>query len=446
VILRRTLPVTPGSSRPASPQIQAAFENAERAFQMPPPASAQGGHEAPLGLWRALGLALLGGLVLNLMPCVLPVLALKAMALMQSPEPQDSHRRHGMYYGVGVVGTTLALGAVVMAIRAAGHSVGWGFQFQEPLFIATVAMGLLLFAASCFGLFEISHGVDAVAQAHHRASGSRRSLLEGVLAVLVATPCSAPFLGTAVAFALAQPNPVVALIFGAIGVGLAAPFVALAFVPALGHFVPRPGPWMAHLKVLLGFCLLGTCVWLVWLFGRARGVDDGAILLGLMLLGALGAWGIGLWSAPAPGRLPPALGAYVVLLALLGHQTLGGRGDGREQAPLVAPFSEALVAAELQAGRPVLVDFTADWCITCKFNELHVLSSPVVQKALADRHVTVLRADFTRRDGALLAVLMRHGRAGVPMYLLYSPTAADKPLLLPELLTISTLTAALQTL
>ena len=203
---------------------------------------------------------------------------------------------------------------------------------------------------------------------------------------------------------------------------------------------------MAHLKVLLGFCLLATCIWLVWLFGRARGVDDGAILMGIMLLAALGAWAIGLGSAMAPARLAPALGVWLVALAVLGHQTLGNRTDGRQQAPLLAPFSEALVAAELQAGRPVLVDFTADWCITCKYNELHVLSSPVVQQALAARRVTVLRADFTRRDGELLAVLMRHGRAGVPMYLLYTPTAPDKPLLLPELLTINTLTAALNAL
>lgn len=441
VHLRRTLPITVGSAQMASEQVQAAFVAADVPVHDDEPQGSD--HEAPIHLGEALALALMGGLVLNLMPCVLPVLALKAMALMQASRNRRDQRRHGLFYGLGVVGTTLSLGAVVMAIRAAGHSVGWGFQFQEPLFIAAIAVGLLLFALSSFGLFEVVHGVDAVAQAHHRAQGIRRSVLEGMLAVLVATPCSAPFLGTAVAFALAQPNYVVALIFGTIGAGLAAPFVLLAMVPALGRFVPRPGPWMGHLKTLMGFGLLTTCVWLVWLFGRARGVDDAATLLFVMVAASLGAWVIGLLSARAPGRLAPLLAVWMVVLGVAGRTVLGASKPASGQVAAAAPFSRALVAAELQAGRPVFVDFTADWCITCSYNERHVLTDAAVQAALAAHHVTVLRADFTRRDPEILSVLMSHGRAGVPMYLLYSPTEAEKPLLLPELLTVKTLTAAL---
>lgn len=444
VHLRRTLPLTPPVAQEAPAAVRAAL-TAEQPAHTDTAQDIEGSdHEAPVHLAQALGLALCGGLVLNLMPCVLPVLALKAMALMQASRSRREQRRHGLFYGLGVVGTTLALGLVVMAIRAAGHSVGWGFQFQEPLFIAAVALGLLLFALSSFGLFEVVHGVDAVAQAHDRARGIRRSLLEGILAVLVATPCSAPFLGTAVAFALAQPDWVIALIFATIGAGLAAPFVLLAWVPGLGKFVPRPGPWMGHLKVCVGFGLLITCVWLVWLFGRARGVDDVAVLLLLMVGAAAGAWIIGLVSARAPGRLAPLLLVWVLALGWLGRMVLGPTLPAAHVAPAaLAPFSPAVVAAELQAGRPVLVDFTADWCITCSYNERHVLADAEVQRALADHHVTVLRADFTRRDPEILRVLMSHGRAGVPMYLLYSPTEADKPLLLPELLTVKTLTAAL---
>lgn len=443
VTLRRTWPIT-HTAQESSQEQQDALAHANDAFTGL--SSAQdAGHSADISLWRALALAFVGGLLLNLMPCVLPVLALKAMALTQMHHSRAVNRSHALGYGAGVVGSTLALGCAVMAIRAAGHSVGWGFQFQEPLFIAMVAVFLLLFATSCFGLFEVSHGVNAVAQAHDRASGLRRSVLEGVLAVLVATPCSAPFLGTAVAFALAQADVVIALVFIVIGAGLAAPFVLLVFVPTLGRFVPRPGAWMLHLKTVLGFCLLGTCIWLVWLFGRSRGVDDGALLLALMLVAALGAWAIGLYSASNPTRLLPSMAVWVILLAWAGRTVLQP-GSSAVPAPVLAPFSDDQVAAELQAGRPVLVDFTADWCITCKYNEHHVLSSPEVQQALTRHHVTVLKADFTRRDNALLAVLLRHGRAGVPMYLLYSPNAPDQPLLLPELLHTELLVTALENL
>jgi thiol:disulfide interchange protein DsbD len=392
-----------------------------------------------LGLAQALLLALLGGLVLNLMPCVLPVLALKAVAIAEL-----AHRRrgdalaHGLAYLAGVLASMAALAAVVVALRAAGTAVGWGFQFQEPLFVATVASVLVVFAINLFGVFEIGVDTGRLAVLGAQAAGSRRSFFDGLLAVVLATPCSAPFLGTAVGFAFAGDAPVIFAVFLAIGAGLALPFLLLAAQPGLARWLPRSGAWMLKLRAGLGFALLATIVWLLWIVGRSAGTDAMAGLLSWLLALAFATW---LFAALRGGsRLVLHVGGSLATLLLL----VAGAGVVRiEQAAAPsqpeasgAPraYQAAAVAEERRAGRPVFVYFTADWCLTCKVNERVVLADAEVQDTFAREGFAVFEADWTRRDEAIRAELARFGRSGVPLYLLYPAAAGAAPLRLPELL------------
>jgi thiol:disulfide interchange protein/DsbC/DsbD-like thiol-disulfide interchange protein len=408
---------------------------------------------APTGLLQALLLALLGGLVLNVMPCVLPVLAIKVIGMTQHG---NSSKRaialHGLAYTAGVVASMLALGCVVLGLKAVGTTVGWGFQFQEPRFVAVVSCVLVLFALNCFGVFEISTGAgglgDAVAQAH----GLRRSGLDGVLAVVLATPCSAPFLGTAVAYAFTAVWWVNLAIFVAIGLGLALPYVALTLLPGAMRLVPRPGPWMNHVKHLLGFGLLATVVWLVWIVGRFSGVDSVARLLLVLLLGALGAYIFGIVSQRQPQRqglwaialLAAWVAAFVASPTFAPTPPQMAQATAGVQGQSFAPWSDAAVQAALKKGQPVFVDFGADWCITCKYNEQHVLGDPAVVQAFSAANVALLHADWTRRDATILKVLTSFGHAGVPLYLLYNPQQPQgAPKVLPEILTQAKMLEAL---
>jgi thiol:disulfide interchange protein len=402
--------------------------------------------------WQAILLALAGGLILNLMPCVLPVLALKVFAL-----PEIAHRdragviRHGAAYFAGVLATMLALALVVAALRAAGTSVGWGFQFQEPLFVAAISAVLVVFALNLFGVFEIGFDATALAHAGAQATGARRSFFEGLLAVVLATPCSAPFLGTAIGFAFASPAPTIVAIFLAIGVGLAAPFVLVTLVPGLARFVPRSGPWMLHLRAGLGFALLGTCVWLLWIMGRSAGAGAQTALLAYLVVLAAGVWAFGALQRAERTHVARAAGLSIALLAALGLAALPV-AEARPVADAAAPegklggapFSREAVSAALAAGRPVFVYFTADWCLTCKVNEHAVLSDTRIASALAERGFVTLVGDWTRRDESIRAELARFGKAGVPLYLVYSPGAPDRPAVLPELLTVDLFLNALR--
>lgn len=402
----------------------------------------------------ALVLALIGGLILNLMPCVLPVLALKVVGMAQihqQPHPRRGVLMHGLAYTAGVVLSLAALATVVCTLRAAGTAVGWGFQFQEPWFVASVACILVLFALNCFGVFELYVGDAGVGQAAQQAQGLKRSGFDGVLAVVLATPCSAPFLGTAIAFALQQRAWLIYLIFMTIGVGLALPYVVLTAIPQGLKFVPRPGNWMLHLKTLLGFGLLVTAVWLVWIMGRFAGVDGMATLLVVLVLVALCAWIFGRVSEKAPQRSLPYFGLLLAVVA--GINVCGLHGALNAPAADTAAtsgvpqgwqaYSEDAVKAALTRRQAVFVDFTADWCLTCKYNESHVLRDAAIIEGLKNKHVVMLRADWTRRDEAIRVTLSRFGRAGVPMYLLYHPDSPDMPQLLPELLSIGQLRDAI---
>jgi thiol:disulfide interchange protein DsbD len=400
--------------------------------------------------WEAILLALLGGLILNLMPCVLPVLAIKVFGLTALAQHRRSEiRRHGLAYVLGIEVTMLALGATVVALRAAGTAVGWGFQFQEPLFVAAISAVLLVFALNLFGVFEIAIDATSLSRVGQTGGGVRRSFFEGLLAVVLSTPCSAPFLGTAVGFAFAGSAPVIFGIFLAVGLGLASPYLLITWVPAWAKLVPRSGPWMLQLRRGLGFALVGTVVWLLWVIGRSVGVEGMTALLAFLLVVSFATWIFG--ALQAARRTGAALGAALGVGGLAVAGLLALPLEAREAAkPGPAEsmewqaFDASAVQAELARGRPVFVYFTADWCLTCKVNEHLVLADARVQRELERLDVATFKADWTRRDETIRAELARHGRAGVPMYLVYGPRAPLRPELLPELLTVDLFLDALR--
>jgi DsbC/DsbD-like thiol-disulfide interchange protein/cytochrome c biogenesis protein CcdA len=395
---------------------------------------------AALGLGWVLCLAFFGGLLLNLMPCVFPVLALKAYGFVRTVHAGGGRAAgHALAYTVGIVATLLLLAAGVVALRAAGYAVGWGFQFQQPLFVALLTALLLAFALNLFGVYRVGVDAGGLTTAVDASHGAWRSAGEGVLAVVLATPCTAPLLGTAVGFAFAAQAWVVAAVFATVGLGLALPFCLLVLLPGLSQRLPRPGAWMESARQLLGFALLGTAVWLASVVGGLAGVDGLVRLLAFLLAVGGAAWVVG--SFQDGRRRALAFGAAGVLVVLTGVATLRfapaePRASGNAWAPEV-------VAAELRAGRPVFVDFTADWCLTCKYNERTVLSQPSVQEALASTGTHLLVADWTRPDARISAELAARRRAGVPLYLVFSPHRPESPELLPELLTTSRVVEAL---
>ena len=402
----------------------------------------EGGIPGEVAWWRALLFALLGGLILNLMPCVLPVLAIKVFGIA---ERAHADRRdvllNGGAYTLGILATMCALAGVVIALRTAGTAVGWGFQFQEPLFVVAISTLILLFALNLFGVFEI--GLPGRISVSTTATGVRGSFFEGLLVVLLATPCSAPFLGTAVGFAFASSAPVIVGIFLAIGLGLAAPFVAITLVPGLARLLPRSGPWMVHLRAGLGTALLVTLVWLLWVVGRLVGTDGLVLVMGFLLATGVGVWIYGVRQRSNPDGRAPVVAAAVGVLAIAALFALPVEPVARSSSEGTSEsisgarrFDPAAIQAELANGRPVFVYFTADWCLTCKVNERMVLRDARVADALVARNVATFEADWTLRDDSIRAALARFGRAGVPLYLIYDPDHPASPELLPELLTV----------
>lgn len=439
-------------------RIESAEAPAPAAARLSPPPAEPGNGSASPGLLRwlqVLGLALLGGLILNGMPCVLPVLAIKVVAVADLAEKDPREvRLHGVAYGAGVLGSMTLLAAIVVALRAAGHSVGWGFQFQEPLFVAVIAAVLVAFAMNLFGAFEIDFGQGRLAAIGQEAEGARRSFFEGLLAVVLATPCTAPFLGTAVGFAFASHGAGIFAILLAIGLGLASPFLLVSFRPSTARFIPRSGPWMNTLRSGLGFSLLATCVWLLWVLGQSGGVDAVVGTTATLLLLA--------FLLFCFGRLQPLRSAWLGRVTAVGIAgiALGGFNlIGIDRAPSVDPtpeanapatgtgwtrYSEDAVARSLAEGRPAFVVFTADWCLTCKMNEVTVLGRERVQEAFRDADYALFEADWTRRDERIRRKLAEFDRAGVPLYLVYSPDRPEAPRVLSELLTSEEVLAAVE--
>lgn len=387
----------------------------------------------PVALPLLLLSALLGGLLLNVMPCVFPILSLKALSLARAGESEARARAEGLAYTAGVVLACLALGALLLALRAAGEQVGWAFQLQEPLVVAGLLLLAVGIAANLAGVYELA--VPGFAQ----AGSPQGAFATGLLAAFVATPCTGPFMAAAMGAALLLPWPQALTLFAMLGLGLALPFLALAFVPALRRRLPRPGPWMAWFRRTMAGLMGLTALALVWLAGRLAGGGFAlaAVLLAVIALAVL----VLLGRRQRFGRA----GGWPVRLALAGVVAAAALGlPGMVRAPASAsasagvlpsaPFSEAALAAARAQGRPVFVYFTADWCLTCKVNEAAAIERADTRDAFARAGVTVLRGDWTRRDPAITRFLTLHGAAGVPLYLWY-PAGGGQPRQLPQVLT-----------
>ena len=399
-----------------------------------------------LTLVAAIVFALLGGMLLNLMPCVFPVLSVKVLALLQhgGGSANVAHgRRHGLAFGIGVLLSFWSLAGVLFALRAGGDSLGWGFQLQSPPVVALLALLMFALALNLSGVFEIGLSFTRLGGAGSGGSYAD-SLLTGGLAVLVAAPCTAPFMGAALGFALVQPPVIGLLVFTALGVGLALPFMVLASAPQLLTFLPRPGPWLGTLKQLFAFPLYATAVWLLWVLGQQAGVNAIALVLLAMIVLALGAraWAHGVRRGTAPTR---AAGGILMLFAVAASliatrnattpATATTSTSGGTRVQDWQPWSAATVRELRAEGRPVFIDFTAAWCLSCQVNERVALRAASVSKAFAAANVALVRADWTSRDDAITQELASLGRSGVPLYVFYSADPQATPVILPTVLT-----------
>ena len=427
-----------------SPALQAALDANQAAASgaSAPPAPASGLVAALIG-------ALLGGLLLNLMPCVFPVLAIKVLGFTRhagdGAQARAGHRRAALAYTAGVLLSFLALGCLMLALRAAGAQLGWGFQLQSPAVVAALAALFTLLGLNLAGLFEFGMLAPPALSQRQLRHPVANDFLSGVLAVLVASPCTAPFMGASLGLAISLPAAQALLLFGALGLGLALPYLLAGFVPAVARLLPRPGPWMDTLRRLLAFPMFATVAWLVWVLGQQSGIDGAAALLMLLVAGSAVVWALTL-----RGRTRLALGGALAA-GLAGLGLLLGPAVLREAAPAAAqsasagarwqPWSEARVAALQAEGKPVFVDFTAAWCVTCQVNKHGTLSDAQVLADFDTKQVTMLRADWTRRDPAITAALTALGRSGVPVYVLLAP--GQPPRVFSELLSARELREAL---
>jgi thiol:disulfide interchange protein DsbD len=405
--------------------------------------------EGEIGVLLALVFAFIGGLILNLMPCVLPVLAMKAFALSsQAGRDRAEAVRESLAYGIGAVLSFVGLGALLLALRAGGQAIGWGFQLQEPVIVAAFALLMFGVGLNLSGVFEIAAfgGGDLLT----RRGGEAGSFFIGVLAVAVAAPCTAPFMAAALGFALTQPAVISLAVFLALGVGFAAPFVLIGISPALMRALPKPGPWMIRFKQALAFAMYGTAAWLVWVLAQQAGANAVAAVLAAMIAAGFGAWIWGVSRSSSPrGRGIGALVTLMAILAALSFLAVLKSAPAQASSSVNAtgipsePYSAARLASLRAENRAVFVNVTAAWCITCLVNDEAALSSARVHEAFAQRHVAYLVADWTRRDPQITTLLAEHGRSGVPLYLYYAPGATEAKVL-PQILTEGEVLTALE--
>ena len=418
-------PIASASAAVAS-RADASAGNAARSL---PPAT------KPTGLAAVLLLALLGGLILNLMPCVLPVLSLKVIGLAKSGESHAHARRHALWYTLGVLVAFAGIGALVLALRAAGQAAGWGFQLQHPWFVAAMAYLMFAVGLGLSGMYTPGVAVGTHGQKLMMRGGRAGDFLTGVLACVVASPCIAPFMGPALAYAFAAPAVMAMLVFLVLGLGLALPFLLIGFIPALARHLPKPGAWMETFKQVLAFPMYLTAVWLLWVLGKQRGIDATALVLGGMVMLALALWWYerSRWRDLKVGRVLAALLAVAALAPIWGVNRLEPPSRTQTAGEDVLAFSTKRLQQLRADKRVVFVNITADWCVTCKANERGVFSTETFRSALAAHRAAYMVGDWTDVDPKISAFLAEHKAVGVPLYVVYGPDAP--PQVLPTVLT-----------
>ncbi|WP_120966071.1 thioredoxin family protein [Comamonas sp. lk] len=436
---------TPATLATVSPALAAALEANKSAAQ--PATTAGSSTSSSSGLWAALLGGLIGGLILNLMPCVFPVLAIKVLGFAGHGQNRRAQRLGGMAYALGVVLSFMALGALLLGLRAAGQQLGWGFQLQSPVVVALLASLFTLLGLNLAGLFEFGRMLPSSWASAQARNPVVDSFLSGVLAVAIASPCTAPFMGASLGFAIDMPPTQALMVFAALGVGMALPYVLASFVPAVVGWLPRPGAWMETFRRAMAFPMFATVIWLVWVLGHQSGMDAAAALLALLLaLAAL------IWALNLSGQSRVALGIAALLLsAVIAYQAVPlittqapAASEQAQAGERWQPWSADKLQALQAAGQPVFVDFTAAWCVTCQVNKRTTLNNAEVLAAFDARKVQLLRADWTRQDPAITQALQALGRSGVPVYVLYAP--GKTPLVMTELLSKSEVLDALKSL
>ncbi len=425
-----------------SPALAAALRNAGAANAVAPaPASTPS-----LTLIAALFGALLGGLILNLMPCVFPILAIKVVGFTRHAGDRRGHRVAGLAYTAGVIASFAALGGLMLALRSAGEQLGWGFQLQSPGVVAALAALFTLIGLNLAGVFQFGHIMPsrlATLQARHPAGDA---FLSGMLAVAIASPCTAPFMGASLGFAIGMPAAQALLVFIAIGVGMAVPYLAASWVPAVARALPRPGPWMDTFRKVMAFPMFATVAWLVWVLGQQSGIDGAGALLVLLVALSMVAWAFTL-----AGRARTVMASIAIaVLALIAWSTgshiteAAPAAAARAEAGPWQPWQPGRVEQLVDSGRLVFVDFTAAWCVTCQYNKQTTLSREDVLGDFEAKKIAMLRADWTRRDPAITEALAQLGRNGVPVYAFYKK--GQPPVVLSEVLSPAEVRAAIAAL
>ena len=395
---------------------------------------------ADLGLVAALGLAFLGGVILNLMPCVFPVVSIKVLGFVEQARGKPTTlRRHGLAFAAGVLVSFWVVAGILLASRAQGEALGWGYQLQSPPVVVALALLFFVLALNLSGLFEVGTSLQSLTASLRLRNDYADSALSGLVATLVATPCTAPFMGAALGFALTRPAIEAMLVFSALALGMSSPYLLLCFWPALIRRIPRPGRWMETLKQVLAFPLFLTVVWLAWVLGRQAGVDAVARLLAGLTLVAAALWMVGRWRASSElGKRAATIAALVLAVAGCVFAWPANRTADAVAEEVSGPWKrwspDALASARAE-GRAVFVDFTAAWCVTCQVNKRLVLEAEALRTRFEERNVVRLRADWTNQDAQITAALRDLGRIGVPVYAVYAAGSKGAPILLPELLT-----------
>jgi thiol:disulfide interchange protein/DsbC/DsbD-like thiol-disulfide interchange protein len=420
-----TWPVVAGVPANVSPALESALRSN----------AAAPSRTASITLTAALLGALLGGIILNLMPCVFPVLAIKVMGFARHAQDVRAHRIAGLAYSGGVVLSFALLGAAMLAPRAAGEQLGWGFQLQSPGVVASLAALFTLIGLNLAGVFEFGSFLPSRVAALEARHPVVNSFLSGVLAVAIASPCTAPFMGASIGFAIGVPPAQAMLVFIALGVGMAMPYLAIAWAPAMGRVLPRPGAWMDALRKFMAFPMFATVAWLVWVVGQQSGIDGAGALLAMLVALSMVVWAFTLRGRARVLATAISIAFFAAVTWMAGgnitkppaeQQSAAASADGWQR------WEPGRVDQVLASGQPVFVDFTAAWCVTCQYNKKTTLSRPDVMAALANKNVALLRADWTRRDPAITAALAQLGREGVPVYVFYS--AGKLPVVLSEVL------------